>query len=217
MIDASQTPKWLRTLERRFGFLGIPNIAILLVTLQGLGFLMVLSDPIWILRLALVPERVLAGEYWRLITFLALPISSGLWMVFALLFMYFVVNSIESEWGSFKTTLYVATSYVMMVLFSFIFHYPITNVADLESSFFLAAAALFPEMEINFFFFIPAKMKWLAWLTGVFIFLHAFRGDWLDRLLLVAIYSNFLIFFGPAFLSRLHQSRRRAKFRNQMR
>jgi hypothetical protein len=82
MLDSRQAPRWLKWLEKRFGWLGVPNIAILFVTLQGLGFLMLSSNPAWLERLALLPDRVLAGEYWRLITFLALPVSmSLLWVI----------------------------------------------------------------------------------------------------------------------------------------
>ena len=93
----NQDPKWLRTLSRRLKWLAVPNIAIIFITLQVMGFLFILSDPVWFERLALIPERVLQGEIWRLITFLALPLSlSPLWMIFTLWFLYFILNMIES-------------------------------------------------------------------------------------------------------------------------
>ena len=65
---------------------------------------MLSSDPVRLTRLALVPELVSVGEYWRLITFLALPVSMSLiWVIFALWFLYFILNAIENEWGAFKT------------------------------------------------------------------------------------------------------------------
>jgi hypothetical protein len=89
----AQSPRWLDRLERVLGWLAIPNIAVIFVTLQALGFLMLSSDPIWLTRLALVPEMVSAGEYWRLVTFLALPVSmSLLWVIFSLWFLYFILN-----------------------------------------------------------------------------------------------------------------------------
>src|SRR5205823_2070717 len=140
----------------------IPGIGILFITLQALGFLLVASDPIWMLRLALDPDAVLRGhEYWRLITFLALPLSmSPLWVIFVLWFLYFIFSSIETEWGSFKTTFYVLVSVVVTIAFSFAFNYPVTQVSHFESTLFLAAASLFPEMEILLFFVVPVKMKW---------------------------------------------------------
>src|SRR5689334_10981964 len=121
-------PKWLRYLSRKLNWLAIPNIAVLLVTLQALGFLFVYSDPAWVERLALIPEAVLQGQVWRLLTFLALPVSlSPIWVIFSLWFLYFILNSIESRWGAFKTTFYVLVSVVLTIIFSFAFGYPVSQ------------------------------------------------------------------------------------------
>src|SRR5262245_58699191 len=129
----SQSPRWIYSLERRLSWLAIPNIAALLVTLQIFGFLFVTIDPAWIGRLALIAELVVRGEYWRVITFLALPLSfSPIWEFFTLWFLYFVVNAIENEWGAFKTTLYILVSVVLMIAFSFAFNFPITQIANFE-------------------------------------------------------------------------------------
>jgi hypothetical protein len=209
---------FMRTLERKLGWIAIPNLAIIIVTLQACGTIFVLMDPAWTLRLALIPEFVLAGEYWRLVTFLALPLSTSIiWAIFTLWFLYFVVSTIENEWGAFKTTLYVLVSYVVMVAFSFLFHYPITQIAGFESTLFLAAASLFPETTILIFLVIPAKMKWLAWFTGALVLYQFATGGWLDRLYLVAIYANYLIFFGPAMLVSLKQAHRRWDYKRKLR
>jgi len=214
----NQTPNWLRRLERRFQWIAIPNIAVIFVTLQALGTLMVMSDPIWATRLALIPAAVRAGEFWRLVTFLALPLSLSLiWVIFALWFLYFILNMIENEWGAFKTTLYTLVSILVTIAFSFAFDYPVMSIQHFQSSLFLAAAALFPETEVSLFLIIPVKIKWLAWLTGALILLEFARGDWMDRLFLISIYSNFLIFFGPAILGRLRQHWRRKRFQRSLR
>ncbi len=212
-----QSQKWLRVLERRLGWIAIPNIAILLVTLQGLGFLMVSSNPIWVERLALVPELVRQGEFWRLITFLALPLSlSPIWVVFALWFIYFILNAIESEWGSFKTTFYFLISYFLTIAFSFTFNYPILEISDIESTLFLAAATLFPEYEVQLFMIIPVKMKWIGAFSGFFIILRLFQVGWLGKLYLLAIYANYLIFFGPQLIDRIKQMIRRWNYRRKL-
>ena len=216
-MNTSQTPKWLRVLERRLNWLAIPNIAVLLVTLQGLGFLMVFSDPVWIERLALLPGRVASGEYWRLITFLALPVSmSPLWVIFSLWFLYFIVNAIESIWGSFKTTLYILTSVIITIIVSFLLGFAVTQASDFQSTLFLAAAALFPEMEIRVFMAIPVKMKWLGWIAVGFLIFRFLGADLGGRIYLLAIYSNCMIFFGPALLSRVRQAIRRWNYRRKL-
>jgi membrane associated rhomboid family serine protease len=218
MISGAASPKWLRFLERKMQWLAIPNIAVLFVTLQALGFLMVMSDPIWISRLALIPEAVRQGEYWRLITFLALPLSlSPLWVILTLWFLYFIINTIENEWGAFKTTLYILISVVVTILFSFAFNYPVTDISRFESTLFLAAAALFPEMEVQLFLVIPVKIKWLAWLALAMTAFEFVRSDWLERLFILAIYSNCLVFFGPALINSLRLAIRRADYRRKSR
>jgi hypothetical protein len=199
------------------GWLGVPGLALLLVTLQGLGFLLVMMDPVWQFRLALDPQSVAHGEYWRLITFLALPLStSPIWVIFTLWFLYFIVNTIEAEWGEFRTTFYVLISVLLMIGFSFAFDYPIMQIAGFESTLFLAAAALFPETEILLFFF-PVKMKWMAAFTGAMVIWHVATGSWLDRLYLLALYGNYVLFFGPAYLSRVKQAYRRWDYKNKSR
>jgi membrane associated rhomboid family serine protease len=206
------------SLEKALGWIAIPHIAIIFVTLQALGFLLVSQDPIWITRLALVPQAVAAGEYWRLVTFLALPLSlSPIWVIFSLWFLYFILNTIEQEWGAFKTTLYVLTSIVVTIAFSFAFDYPVTNVSKFESTLFLAAAALFPEMQVSLFMIVPVKIKWLAWLAMAMIGLEFVRSDWLDRFFIIAIFSNYLLFFGPAVLARIRQTIRKREFQRKMR
>jgi hypothetical protein len=211
-------PKWINFLERRMSWLAVPNIAVLLVTLQAFGFIFVAMNPIWIARLALIPEAVQGGEYWRLITFLALPLSlSPLWMFFTLWFLYFVINAIEKELGAFKATLYILISVLLMVGFSFAFNYPITQIAGFESTLFLAAAALFPEMQVQLFLVIPVKMKWMAWFTMATVLFNIITGGWLDRLYLVTLYANYLIFFGPAHVYQAKQAYRKWDYQRKTR
>src|ERR1051326_17105 len=103
-----QTPKWIDRFERLMPGLGIPNLALFLCGAQAIGFFLVLSQGARALNLlVLYPDLVIKGELWRLVTFLALPLSlSPIWMVFVLMFMYFIINGIEQEWGDFRTTLY---------------------------------------------------------------------------------------------------------------
>lgn len=214
----SHDPKWLQLLSRRLSWLAVPNIAVILVTLQALGFLFVLTDGAWFERLALIPQRVLQGEVWRLITFLALPVSmSPLWMIFSLMFLYFIVNSIESQWGSFKTTFYILVSVLLTILFSFTFDYPVTATSDFVSTLFLAAATLFPNYEVRLYFFLPVKMKHLGWLAVAFVLLRLFQGSWVDHLYLVTIYSNYLLFFGPSLIFQLHEWKRRRAYKTNWR
>jgi hypothetical protein len=215
-LDPDQ--RWLNRLEKRLGWLAIPNLASFLVGLQIIGFLLVLSDPLWMARLALIPHLVLQGEVWRLITFLALPLSlNPFWMLFVLWFLYFIVDGLENAWGSFKATFYVLVAACLTIVFSLAFMVPITYIGDLEATLFLAAAALAPDYQILLFLVLPVKLAWLAWITVALIFWRFVTGGWLDRLYLIALFANYLIFFGPYHLRQVKQWHRRWQFRRQFR
>jgi membrane associated rhomboid family serine protease len=211
-------PKWLTALIRRLDWLAIPNLALYFVVVQALGFLFCTAYPQGPGLLALFPGRVLDGELWRLVSFVAMPLSfHPLWVLFALSFLYFVLQALEQEWGEAKTTLYVLISLGITVAFSFLFAYPVTGISDFSTTLFLAAAALFPNYEIRIYFFIPVKMKILGWLALAFLLLRLIQGDWLDRAFLLAIYSNYLLFFGPSWLARVRDWKRRRDFRARYR
>jgi hypothetical protein len=218
MAYLSSDPKWLRFLERKMPWLGVPKLAIILVTLQAFGFFLINSDPTWASRLFLFPAMVFQGEWWRLVTFLSIPLSlSPIWMIFAVWFMYAIVDQIESEWGAFKTTFYVLVSIVLTIVFSLVFDYPVMDVSEFVSTLFLAAAALFPEQEIRIYLILPVKMKYLAWLSLAFFAYHLMVGSWLDRLFLITIYSNYFIFFGPSLWFQVKDWKRRRDYRARMR
>jgi hypothetical protein len=208
-----QTPRWIDRLERLMPGLGIPNLALYLVGAQIFGFFVVAFDPRNLLLLALVPQFVLKGELWRLVTFLAMPLSlSPLWMVFVLWFLYFIINGIEQEWGEFRATLYVLVAVLLTIAYSFVFNIPITSIVAMQSTLFFAAATIAPEYQILLFLVIPVKMKWLAWVSVAYIVWALIVGAWLERLYLLVMYANYLLFFGPYFAGRLKAFQRRRKF-----
>jgi len=208
-----QTPKWIDRLERLMPGLGVPNLALYLVGAQALGFLLALTQQSVLGLLYLDPALVLKGEVWRLITFLVMPLSiSPLWMVFVLGFLYFIINGLEEEWGEFRTTLYVLVAVVLTITFSLVFQWPITNIVQLQSTLFFAAATVAPEYQILLFFVIPVKMKWLAWVSVAYIIFALIFGSWLSRLYLLTMYANYLLFFGPYFVGRLKAFQRRKRF-----
>ncbi len=214
---STTAPRWLIWLEKKLGCLADPQLAILLVTLQAMGFGFVSYEPEWVYRLALDPVAVLNGEAWRLLTYLSLPLSaSPIWMFFALWFLYFIVNSLESAWGAFRTTFYVLFSWAVTVLFSLTTGYPVLSAAHFESSLFLAAAFLYPDTQVSLFFLMPVKLKVLGAITGALVVVEAARGGWLDRAHLAAVYSGFLLFFGPAALERVRLALRRRRYRGKL-
>jgi hypothetical protein len=212
-----QTPKWIDWLDRRLPGFGIPNLALYLIGAQVCGFLLLLANPNAIYLLILDPSQVVKGEVWRLVTFLAVPPQlSPIWMVFALYFLYFIVNGIEEEWGEFRTTLYVLVAVLLTIGFSFASGWPIISANRLASTLFLAAATIAPEHQILLFFVLPVKMKWLAWLSVAYIVFSLIVGTMFCRLYLLAMHANYLLFFGPYFAGRVKAFYRRKKFQQEV-
>lgn len=182
------TPKWLNKLERKIAWLAVPNIAILLCTLQVAGFIFIAKDPAWHLRLALIPQLVKAGEIWRVITFIGIPLSQGFWFIFAVLFLWFIVSQIEKILGSFKTTFYILMSIILTVGFSLGFNFPVLSARHFEFSLMFALATLMPDTEILLLFF-PVKLKWLGLFFGAIVFVDFIRVDWMTKIYILTIYS----------------------------
>ncbi len=133
MLDG-QTPKWIDRLERLMPGLGIPNLALYLVWGAGARFFLRAGQSAAALYAAdsRSISRCFSGELWRLITFLAVPLTlNPLWMVFALWFLYFIINGIEQEWGEFRTTLYVLVAVLLTIAFSFVFGCRIWSIIEL--------------------------------------------------------------------------------------
>ena len=158
----------------------------------------------------LVPERVLAGEVWRLFTFLAMPPSENL--LLALIFwsfFYFTGNAMESTWGAFRYNVYLLIGYFATVAAAFVFpDQPVSN-GFLQGSVFLAFAYLYPDFVVQLYFILPIKVKWLALLQWV-AYAWAFAGgDWPTRLIVAASVLNFFVFFGKDLFQRVQGRRRR--------
>ncbi|HSQ42425.1 MAG TPA: hypothetical protein VLM37_09120 [Fibrobacteraceae bacterium] len=217
-----QPPRWLGWAERHFHWLTIPNLGLFLVALQTLGFAFLwikgASDPYAAANLAqlmvLDPQAVLSGEIWRIFTFLTIPLSNSIWMIFVLWFLYFVLSSLAQAWGDFKLTIYFLIAWLATVVASLLFRVPVDSFLFIETTFFFALATLIPDYEILFFFLLPIKIKWVALFSAcIMILVPLLVGDWAYRLYVLVASLNYLLFFGPAFYYRLRLEMERRRTR----
>ena len=214
----ADTPHWLQKLEKRFGAFAIPNLPIVMVGIQVFGLFVLYANAEGIQKMILYPDFVIAGQVWRLITFMAVPqVTNIIFALFVLWFLYFIVSTLEAEWGDFFTTVYILIAWLVSVGFSFVFNVPIWGMSEITSSLFLAVAVLFPEHEILLYCIIPVKMKWLAWLAVAYLIFRLITGSNLDRLYLMLIYMNYLLFFGSYHIGQFQALQRRRKFQNTRR
>lgn len=207
---------WLDKLERRFGRYYIPNLMIYITltmiavfVLQGIAGIPVMS---W---LRFSRDAILHGQIWRLITFIFNPPGTGILTVaIGLYFYYFIGNTLERAWGSFSFNVYYFCGVLGAILGGFLTGSATNTYLNL--SLFLAFAQLFPEQRVLLFFFIPIKVKWLAWFDWALfalefasgVFTGVITGDWSVCVAILASLLNFFLFFGPGYISKWRNRRR---------
>ena len=146
-------------------------------------------------------NAVLHGQVWRIITFIFIPQSSGLWLLLFLYFYYFIGSTLEREWGPGRFTIYYLMGMLLTVIYGFVTYFVTgrsylmtSNYINLSMSF--AFATLFPDNRVLVFYIIPIKIKWLA-LADALYFVYAIFSDlgrglgMMSFLPLVAILNSF--------------------------
>ena len=71
--------------------------------------------------------------------------------------------------------------------------------------------------EVNLFFILPIKVKYLALLDAVYFLFILVTGSWSSRAAIIASLINFLIFFGGDFIKFLKQESSYSKTRRNYR
>ncbi len=198
----------LDKLDRKFRRYAVPNVTLYLIMGQVLFFVIERSGRPVTDRLILDPGLVLAGEWWRLITFLFIPpATSPIFILFAWYLFYLMGSALEGHWGVFRYNLYLLVGYIMTVAVTFLFHFSATNIF-IAGSVFLAFAFLYPDFQLYIFFILPVKIKWLALLTWISYGYSLLFGSWSTRLFVLASISNFLLFFSKDISWRVKTGRR---------
>ncbi len=203
-------------LERKLGRFAVPNITIALIIGQIVVYAMseftppqAGQEPV-VLRLMLIPNLVLAGEVWRLVTFLAIPPITNIIFAFFFWYLFYLMGTaLEHFWGAFRYNIYLLVGYLATVAVSFLIPEQAASNGYLQGSVFLAFAFLYPNFELYLFFILPVKIKWLAMFTWIGYFLMAAVGDAMTRLLVLASVCNFLLFFVGDIWDRVKTGRRR--------
>ena len=189
---------WITKLERKYGRLCIPNLINILIGGQILVYAIELFVNQYIsFYLDLDRSGLLAGQIWRVITFVLVPFSGGgpLSVILGIYFTWFIGSALEQEWGDFRFNLYVLLGMAGAVLACLLTGYADTYCLSL--SLLLAFAMLYPEMQVLLFFVVPIKVQYFGWFSAalwVFGFLGMGPAGKLNYLLCML---GFAAFFGP--------------------
>src|SRR6516165_2181629 len=217
---------WISWLEARIGFLGVPRLMQMISLLNGLVYLLHLFQPTYVFALLLIPERVLHGEVWRLVSYIFVPemlLRNGnpaLQPLFLFVYLWFLVwmgDALEHAWGPFRVTLYYLLGMVGVTITAFFFCGG--GAFYLNLSLFFAFATIYPDIQIYVLFFIPLKVKWLALLFLAPLLLQLILGSTATKAAILVSFLNYLIFFAPTMLTNLQNRAetggRRRKFESK--
>lgn len=184
-------------LEQKFGKFAISNLTYFLIGGQLLVFIFSYLNPLAANLFFLQGQLVLLGQWWRVFTFLFMPLTADLFFLAFALYIYYLYGSVlENHWGSFRYFVYIFIAYTGTVMLAFLFPaYRFSN-SYIFLSVFLAFAYLYPDFKLNIFFILPIKVKWLAWLSWGGILLSLIAGTMPMRLMTVVSILNFILFFG---------------------
>ena len=189
--------------ERRFGRFGLPHVTLYVIIGQVFVCLSYILGLLDLQQFVLVPDLVLKGEVWRLLTFIFFPPPVNFNSMFSLALLpfgwwifYLMGTALEHHWGAFRYNIFLLAGLVLAVAAAFINpEYAVTNYYFFGSVF-LAFAWLNPDFELSLFFILPLKIKWLALFTcGLYLF-KVVTGPTPDRWQIVASVATMLLFFG---------------------
>ncbi len=167
--------KLINKLERKFGRYAIKNLMYYIILMYALGFVILLVNPdIYYNWLSLNAPAILHGQIWRIFTYIIYPPTGSLITILISLYFYYVVGTmLERQWGSFRFNLYFFTGVLLHAIAAILIYLVWGMVLEmgtyyLNLSMFFAFAAMFPDMQVLFMWLIPIKMKWLAWIDGIY-------------------------------------------------
>ncbi|MEE8142878.1 MAG: hypothetical protein V3T77_07245 [Planctomycetota bacterium] len=229
--------RWLNLLERRFGRYAVPHLALFVVTPKIIFLLKVALQPSSLQPMmenfVLVPALVLEGELWRLFTFLVIPPTfQAIWFLLYAYLTYLYCSGLEQAWGAFRLNVYILIAWFATVVSTFLAYFlnekfVLLDAFYVETTLFLAFAAVYPEFVFQLFFILPVKVKYLAMVAWAMAGFQFMQGGWSEvyqyahRVVLLGIYCNYLLFFGARHYKyirdRIEAQRRRKKWQEAMR
>lgn len=215
----------LSRLNAKYGSYGVANVTLVLIFGQVLMYVTshlnvnpnqnvfdVLD------RIQMYPDKVLAGEWWRLVAFLFEPPVTNLIFAFFFWYLFYLMGTtLETNWGAFRYNVFLLVGYLASVGYAFLAYAiagggamgPPASSGFLYGTVFLAFARLYPEFTLCIFFIIPVKIRWLALFQWIGYALGFLFGDWMMKAMIVASVSNYLLFFGrDIWLDVKHRHRR---------
>ncbi len=208
---------WIDRFCRQHPRFGIPNLMNVIVLGTAIVYLLDLFNGFFASQvISFNAYLIFHGQIWRLVTFIFAPLTySPVSFVLSLYFYWWIGSILEREWGTARFNFYYLLGVVLNIVFGLIAGS--ASIAYLNLSLFFAFAALYPDTWIRLFFFIPVKIKWVAWVDAAFfagtVIINLVQRNLVGALLPLVAILNFLLFFWGDAMDTLAQRRRH--FRHQ--
>lgn len=195
--------QFLNKWERKFGWLSFPGFLRYYAIFHVMVYLLQYVYPQIRSSLDFDSGKILAGEAWRLVTFLfASSGGSGLGAYGALLLFIMVMisfmmsDALEAAWGVFRTSMFFYTGYLGLIIANFLYGSALGGSGYfIYASAFFSFATLFPRVEFLMMFIIPVQVRWLALLAASYYVIAVFRAPLLIVYFLL-VFANYLLWAG---------------------
>ncbi len=209
---------------------GIPNLMRYIAIGSGIVWILNQFNPQTLSFLAFNPQLVLQGQIWRLVGFFFIPNNTGLLGLISVYLYYWIGSTLEQHWGTGQFTIYFFSGAILTMLYGLLMYLAFGLNAWLAPTYvylamFFAFAVYFPNLELLLFFFIPVKIKYLAWLDAAIFVWGVISGLSAghfspETLLPVVALLNFFVFCGGELLHAvrgLQTSKAAVNFRRESR
>ncbi len=206
--------RMLESLARKMSRFAIAGLMKYIVITMGAVFVMdLLFQGMFSYYLAFSLPLIMAGEVWRIISFIFIPIGASPIFIFFVLYFYWMIGqTLEHEWGAARFNLFYLIGVVLTILGGLITGYTVNTYLNL--SLFMAFAILFPNFEIRLFFVLPVKVKWLGYLDAAFFLYVLIAYPWAHRIAVFAAIVLLALFFARDLKNNIVQTRRRRHWNN---
>lgn len=218
---------WMNKLERKIGKYAIKHLIIYILGAYVIGYVFYFMDRFNIMPglyslLEMNPAMICRGQVWRLVTWVCtMPQNPGIFLIFMFILYYWIGNTLENIWGTFRYNVYMFMGIILMTLAPMVIYLVTGLIGGFENALnlsastyylnltsFLAFATIFPNQQVYFMFIIPVKMKWLAILDGVFlgiqviqyagyaIAMPGYADIWISSIASILLsVANFIVYF----------------------
>jgi len=210
--------RWVDRFCVRHPNFGLSNLMMYLIIGNAAVWLFSMMDTTGtvIYYLALNPEQILRGQIWRLATFALIPDASGIWALLFLYFYYFIGSSLDREWGPAKFNMYFFSGMLFTIVYCFVIYFITGRSMQIGASYiylsmFFSFATFYPNQRVLLFYFIPVKIKWLAFVDAAYFLIAVVTNPFPFNLLPLVATLNYLLFCGDMLFADFTPARRQQR------